>query len=119
MENALQHLERGQDPNLRLHLEMEEDTGFCVLSVEDNGQGIPEDRLGEIFEPFFTTRKEGTGLGLYIARQLCEANQAELTVESRPGEGTRFRIRMALASGRAAPAQDLDEFTAFQARETA
>ncbi len=119
MENALQHLGRGQDPNLRLHLEMEEDTGFCVLSVEDNGQGIPEDRLGEIFEPFFTTRKEGTGLGLYIARQLCEANQAELTVESRPGEGTRFRIRMALASGRAAPAQDLDEFTAFQARETA
>ena len=79
----------------------------------------PEDRLGEIFEPFFTTRKEGTGLGLYIARQLCEANQAELTVESRPGEGTRFRIRMALASGRANPSQDFDEFTAFQARETA
>jgi len=107
MENAHQHLgEDNPGPRLVLRLEVEPGTGYCVLGVEDNGKGIPEDRLGEIFEPFFTTRKEGTGLGLYIARQLCEANQAELTVESRPDQGTRFRIRTALASGSRAPDMD-------------
>ncbi len=104
MENAMQHLGKDNDaPRLALHLEVETGSGYCILGVEDNGKGIAEDRLGKIFEPFFTTRKEGTGLGLYIARQLCEANQAELTVESKPGQGTRFRIRMALASGSMTP----------------
>ena len=62
-------------------------------------KGIPPEKIGEIFEAFYTTRKEGSGLGLYIARQLCESNQAELTVDSVPGEQTRFHIRMALAAG--------------------
>ncbi|MEM1412623.1 MAG: ATP-binding protein, partial [Pseudomonadota bacterium] len=101
MENALQHLgDDNESPELTLRLSTDRSANFCVLSIEDNGMGIPDDRVGEIFEPFYTTRKDGTGLGLYIARQLCEANQAELTVESKPDEGTRFRIRMALA-GRA------------------
>ncbi len=120
MENALQHL--GKDnatPLLALHLEVERDSGYCILSVEDNGKGIPEDKVGQIFEPFYTTRKEGTGLGLYIARQLCEANQAELTVESRPGQGTRFRIRMALASGSMAQEFDLEGFAPQPLRKPA
>lgn len=100
MENALQHLGEDNDkPSLLVRLDVERNAGYCVISVEDNGKGIAEERIGDIFEPFFTTRREGTGLGLYIARQLCEANQAELTVESTPDKGTRFRIRMALASG--------------------
>jgi two-component system sensor histidine kinase PilS (NtrC family) len=101
MENAVQHLgEISEPPRLLLDVAVDQGAGFCVLSVIDNGAGIPEDRIGSIFEPFFTTRKEGSGLGLFIARQLCEANQAELTVDSRPGEQTRFHIRMPLASGR-------------------
>lgn len=117
MENALQHLGDGNDkPALWLRLEKEPTAGYCVLSVEDNGTGIAEDRLGEIFEPFFTTRKEGTGLGLYIARQLCDANQAELTVESRPGEGTRFRIRMSVASGTRTERADIDRMQLEWAR---
>ena len=103
MENAMQHL--GDDnavPRLTLRLDPGERAGFCLLSVEDNGLGIPEERIGKIFEPFVTTRREGSGLGLYIARQLCESNQAELTVDSVPGELTRFHIRMSLAMGQAA-----------------
>ena len=73
------------------------ETGYCLVTVEDNGPGIPEEQIDHIFEPFYTTHKQGSGLGLYIARQLCEVNQAELTVESSPGEGTRFHIRLALA----------------------
>ena len=73
------------------------ETGYCRVSVKDNGPGIPEKQIDHIFEPFYTTHKQGSGLGLYIARQLCEANQAELTVESSLGEGTSFHIRIALA----------------------
>ena len=100
MENAQQHLgESSRRPELVLRLRAGERSGYCVISVEDNGTGIDPERLPGIFEAFFTTRKEGSGLGLYIARQLCESNQAELTVESTPGRGTRFNIRMRSASG--------------------
>ena len=87
----------------------DEQAGFCVITLEDNGPGIEAAQMKQIFEPFFSTRKEGSGLGLYIARQLCEANQAELTVDSEPGNGARFHIRMSLARGkpvRAANRQD-------------
>ena len=79
-----------------LRLTPDTQAGYCVVTVEDNGAGIPADRIRRIFEPFFTSRAEGTGLGLYIARQLCEANQAELTVDSAEGAGTRFHIRLPL-----------------------
>mgnify|MGYP001829040861 CR=1 FL=1 len=119
MENALQHLGKGNDkPTLTLRLSVESNPGFCVLTVEDNGAGIAEDRIGEIFEPFFTTRKDGTGLGLYIARQLCEANQAELTVESEHGKGTNFRIRMSLASSARTSGRELERLR-VQARGSA
>ena len=71
------------------------------MQIRDTGQGMPEDVKDRIFEPFYTTRKEGSGLGLYIARQLSEANQSELTVDSQPGVGTSFHIRMGLAPTRA------------------
>jgi two-component system sensor histidine kinase PilS (NtrC family) len=50
-----------------------------VLRILDNGAGIPAEKLGNLFEPFYTTDARGTGLGLYIARELCEANRARLS----------------------------------------
>jgi two-component system sensor histidine kinase PilS (NtrC family) len=109
MENAVQHMgEEHPDPRLELRLRREPETAYCVVSVEDNGPGIPGDRIGRIFEPFYTTRKAGSGLGLYIARQLCEANGAELAVDSVPDQRTRFRIRMPLSSGPGAGAVELE-----------
>jgi two-component system sensor histidine kinase PilS (NtrC family) len=100
MENAAEHAGHdGENQQVSLRLERKAKTGSCVISVEDNGQGIPEDRIGNIFEPFYTTRKQGSGLGLYVARQLCEANQADLTVDSIVGRGTRFHVRLATARG--------------------
>jgi two-component system sensor histidine kinase PilS (NtrC family) len=107
LDNAVDHASRERStPKVRLALTRDEEAGFCIITVADNGPGISEAQLGKIFEPFYTTRKEGSGLGLYIARQLCEANQAELTVDSQPGEGAFFHIRLALA--RAAPLRDED-----------
>jgi two-component system sensor histidine kinase PilS (NtrC family) len=62
------------------------------LSVIDNGPGVPPAIRGQLFEPFFTTEAKGTGLGLYLARELCAANRATLEYVNE-GAGAHFRIR--------------------------
>jgi two-component system, NtrC family, sensor histidine kinase PilS len=71
-------------------------SGLIELQVEDDGEGVPADAISHLFEPFFTTDNQGTGLGLYIARELAEVNNARLeylTPDSyaRLG-GARFRM---------------------------
>jgi two-component system sensor histidine kinase PilS (NtrC family) len=106
LDNAVDHASRDKaNPAVRLALRRDPEAGFCIITVADNGPGITKAQLSKIFEPFYTTRKEGSGLGLYIARQLCEANQAELTVDSEPGEGAYFHIRLALAKAGSAREQ--------------
>jgi signal transduction histidine kinase len=68
-----------------------ESSHFC-LYVEDNGEGIPEDRIEEIFDEFYTTKEKGTGLGLYVCRNLLEDYNALLKVESTYGSETKFYI---------------------------
>ncbi len=98
LENALRHAHLDAAiPKVHMSMEYLPATGYCVITVEDNGPGIPDGNMERIFDPFFTTHKEGSGLGLYIARQLCEVNQAELTVDSILGTRSRFHIRLALA----------------------
>jgi two-component system sensor histidine kinase PilS (NtrC family) len=62
------------------------------LEVADRGAGIEEKAVERIFEPFFTGRKGGTGLGLYIARELCQLNRSVLLYEAREGGGSIFRV---------------------------
>jgi two-component system sensor histidine kinase PilS (NtrC family) len=62
------------------------------LSVLDNGPGVPAAIQGQLFEPFFTTEAKGTGLGLYLARELCAANRASLEYVAAAG-GAQFRIQ--------------------------
>ncbi len=70
--------------------------GRAFLEVRDRGPGLDEPE--RIFEPFFTTRSSGTGLGLYIARELANANYATLTAENRAGGGSCFRLQFARES---------------------
>lgn len=63
-----------------------------VLTVRDDGRGIPADQLERIFEPTFSTTSSGTGLGLAIARRLVEGWGARIEATSRPGDGATFRI---------------------------
>jgi two-component system, NtrC family, sensor histidine kinase PilS len=66
-----------------------------VLDVMDRGPGIAPELVEQIFEPFFTTEARGTGLGLYIARELCECNQARLSYRVLRTGGSCFRIGFA------------------------
>lgn len=65
-----------------------------VIDVIDRGPGVPEAVVPQLFRPFFTTSEHGTGLGLYIARELCRANGASLEHVPLPGGGCCFRITM-------------------------
>jgi signal transduction histidine kinase len=69
-----------------------------LVSVVDNGPGIPDDIRERLFEPFFTTKPvgKGTGLGLDIVRRLVSHNDATIEVESRPGR-TEFRVFLPVA----------------------
>ena len=68
-----------------------------VLRVQDNGPGIPADKLEEIFDPYFTTKPEGIGLGLWIARQIAVAHGGSLRTENAPAHGAIFTLWLPLS----------------------
>ena len=84
--NGLRHC-RGEAGSVRLVVNAGNDATRVELHVIDDGPGVPEGHRGQIFEPFFTTHSKGTGLGLYIARELCEANGASLELAAEGGGG--------------------------------
>ncbi len=96
LRNAVRHA-RAEPRAVRLAIR-----GFAdriELSVTDNGPGVPADHQGQLFEPFFTTDSKGTGLGLYLARELCSANRAILEyVDDMPGAHFRILCREAKAA---------------------
>ena len=73
-----------------------EDRGEVLISVKDNGPGIPKKVIDKIFQPFFTTKPtgEGTGLGLSLAYDIVKAHGGELKVETKEGEGSIFKIQL-------------------------
>ncbi len=81
----------GRPGAVRIEVMERPSSGRVELHIIDDGAGVGEEARGKIFEPFFTTHGKGTGLGLYIARELCEANDAVLEwVGNEPG--AHFRI---------------------------
>ncbi|HTK97541.1 MAG TPA: ATP-binding protein [Pseudomonadales bacterium] len=74
---------------------IDQSTDRPYLNVVDDGPGVPDDRVDNLFEPFFTTERTGTGLGLYITREMCEANQARVTYSRDQRGGSCFRITFA------------------------
>ena len=75
------------------------DESQVILDVIDDGPGIDADAESKLFEPFFTTDSGGTGLGLYIGRELCEANGAILEYQPAVGRGACFRIVFGVNNG--------------------
>jgi two-component system sensor histidine kinase PilS (NtrC family) len=75
--NASRHC-RGEKGSICVIVDTDERDATVRLDVIDDGPGVPPDLRGQLFEPFFTTAAGGTGLGLYIAREVCEANNAKL-----------------------------------------
>jgi two-component system sensor histidine kinase PilS (NtrC family) len=92
-DNAFKHgVRNGEPPKVLLRAGRDAHTDAVRLEVIDDGPGILEENRRQIFEPFFTTSTSGTGLGLYIARELAEANGVRL--EYIPGEPTERHFRL-------------------------
>ena len=93
LDNAVKH-HPGSQSRVRLQISagISNDTGGPYVDVVDNGSGIPTEHVDKLFEPFFTLRHDGTGLGLYIARELSEANRIRLEFVPLPTTGSCFRL---------------------------
>lgn len=95
--NALRYSRR-QSGSVHLRC-LRDAEGQLSLEVEDDGPGVPEAEVQNLFEPFYTTDSRGTGLGLYIARELCEANNAVISYRRGEGGGACFTIVFGRADG--------------------
>lgn len=73
--------------------------GGVELLLDDTGPGIPEEVRASIFAPFFTTKKQGTGLGLAVTREIVDAHGGQISCEPRAPHGTRFRLWFPAAEG--------------------
>ena len=82
----------GNEGILRISLESE--NSHYLLTVSDNGSGIDESIKDQIFSPFFTTKsgEKGSGLGLYIVKNICKNHNADIDLSSKTGQGTTFKI---------------------------
>jgi two-component system phosphate regulon sensor histidine kinase PhoR len=94
VDNAVKYSPAGGD----VELSVQTGNGSCRIEVADNGLGIPPDERERIFEKFYRLDPQqsqgvgGSGLGLYICRELVERMDGQLVVESEPGKGSRFTI---------------------------
>ena len=88
---------KGQE-NKSIDVSFVESDGYSEISVKDYGEGIKEENLEHIFDAFFTTKPKGvgTGLGLSISYAIIQDHGGELSVESSPGHGAEFRIKLPL-----------------------
>lgn len=96
-DNSLQALPRGGTLAVQTERAGTRGRPEARITIQDNGEGIPADRLGRIFEPFFTTKSKGTGLGLAITRKVVEGHGGGIDIQSEPGRGTTVRITLPVA----------------------
>ncbi len=90
--NALQAVEGMSDARIELRAKTD-NHGSVILEVSDNGPGIPEEVREKIFVPFFTTKKDGSGIGLSLSRQIMRMHRGSISVRSEPGRETVFTLR--------------------------
>ena len=86
--------------NAALDIEKRPQHSKVIIEIADTGSGIPADKVEMIFNPFYTTKEpgKGTGLGLFIVRQVVERNKGKISLKSKVGEGTTFTLEFPIAS---------------------
>ncbi|MHB1295205.1 MAG: PAS domain S-box protein [Anaerolineae bacterium] len=90
--NALDAMPSGGDLRISTHLDLAR--GQVVAAFADTGQGITREALSHIFESFFSTKEDGLGLGLYLSQDVVRRHGGQIQVESTPGKGTTFTVRL-------------------------
>jgi signal transduction histidine kinase len=100
IENLISNAIKYTYPNGEIEVKLSKGTDYQLISVKDNGIGIPQDLLPIIFDKFTKAKRKGTqneastGLGMFISKQIVKAHQGEIWVESREGEGSIFYVKL-------------------------
>jgi two-component system, sporulation sensor kinase E len=97
VKNALQAMRAGGI----LRVRTEAGDGHVAVSFIDTGHGIAPEQIGQIFEPYYTTKPDGSGLGLMIVQRIVREHGGSIEIESDPGHGTTFRIKLPVHEKRA------------------
>lgn len=92
IQNALEAIQEKGSVHVRIY----QDEQYVCINVQDNGVGIPNERLEKLGEPFYSTKEKGTGLGLMTCYRIVEYHQGKIKVESVEGEGTTFCVCLPL-----------------------
>ena len=94
-ENGLRYSRKSTGKNhLNISARLNPVNKNTIMDIIDDGEGIAEEHLMQMFEPFFTTESSGTGLGLFICKEICESNQAQLSYLRVDGNKSCFRINL-------------------------
>ena len=93
LKNAMEAMHEGGEIHLNLRKGAE---GTCIISVQDQGSGIPEEILPRLGEPFYTLKEKGTGLGLMICHKIIKQHNGTITYQSKVKEGTLVEIELPL-----------------------
>lgn len=94
LKNAIEAVAEVNEPEISMRLTVKDD--LQLLSIIDNGPGVPDELSEDIFVPFFTTKKKGTGIGLSLSRQVIKAHKGALVMEDTPGK-TCFTLSLPTA----------------------
>ena len=92
LKNAIEAVNETANPRIKISAKIDI-SSRPIIAVSDNGQGITDENLSRIFIPFYTTKREGSGIGLSLSRQIMRLHRGNLTVRSRPFENTSFIMR--------------------------
>lgn len=95
LDNGLRHskLETGTE-SVRIEVDLDFSTHQCFIDIIDYGSGVPSAELPRLFEPFYTTMEEGSGMGLYLCKELCEINNADLAYRRTDRGESCFRVSL-------------------------
>ena len=96
IKNSMEALENVEKASISLNAFKNE--GSVCITVADNGKGIPSEILENIFVPFFTTKKNGSGIGLSISRQIMQMHNGAIKLKSESGKGTVFSLEFLIQS---------------------
>jgi signal transduction histidine kinase len=97
--NAADAMPKGGTLRLTAAREINEGEPHLAIGVRDNGQGMTQDQIANLFAPFLTYKESGTGIGLAIVKKIMENHRGKVEVESKVGQGTRFKLLFPAADG--------------------
>ena len=95
--NAMEAMNKNpEDRAKQITTKARQEQDKLIISIQDTGQGIPQNKISQLFTPYFTTKAKGTGLGLVIVQKIIEAHNGMIKVESKENAGTIFYITLEL-----------------------